>query len=48
MTFPLRIISRILRKVFAKVMLYLIIHNSVQCTVEEKESLVRWPGSYLA
>ena len=48
MTFPLRIINRILRKVFAKVMLYLVIHNSVQCTEEEKENLVRWPGSSLA
>ena len=41
MTFPLRIISRILGKVFAKVMLYLIIQNYVQCTEEEKENLVR-------
>lgn len=38
MIFPLRIISKTLRKVFAKVISYLIIHDSVPCTEREKET----------
>lgn len=56
MIFPLRIISRTPRKVFAKVISCLIIHTSVPCTEEEEKTRgfdfmasvypVRWPGSW--